>query len=377
MDGYGISVDFDGQQLVVQPKNALAKVALGRSRLVVTSADLVSVSMTKAGLFRNGRLDLVVRDERPCQLHFTRRQQADFEQLYRGLRSFCAGDATTPEVSSRESKQQPRPASAERSTGKSLLLRGSGWFGQEVVGESHYFQALRSLAGATFTGEREMTAHLRREPSNRHDRNAVQVLIERRLVGYLPRESAAEYVTPLHAVEKSGKIAQCRARVWWRRGPGDFIASVSLDLAEPSVLFPINDVDGRSRHMFIPPGRSYQLTRESEHLDVLGPLMSRAHAQSKALVVASLRVLERSGPRSKSEVVVVYVDGREIGELTKQTSAKLLSIVRPLQEAGITCYADAVLTGNALAVEAKLNISPPEALPHDFVRQLQLAVQQA
>ena len=48
MDGYGISVDFDGQQLVVQPKNALAKVALGRNRLVVTSADLVSVSMTKA-----------------------------------------------------------------------------------------------------------------------------------------------------------------------------------------------------------------------------------------------------------------------------------------------------------------------------------------
>ncbi len=105
--------------------------------------------------------------------------------------------------------------------------------------------------------------------------------------------------------------------------------------------------------------------------------MSRAHTQGKVLVVASLRVLERSGPRSKSEVVVIYVDGEEIGELTKQTSAKLSSIVRPLQEAGITCYADVVLTGNALAVEAKLNISPPEALTRDFVRQLQLAVQQA
>ncbi|MFJ5988859.1 HIRAN domain-containing protein [Lentzea sp. NPDC092896] len=376
MDGYGISVDFDGRRLVVQPKNVLAKVALGRSRLVVTSAELVSASMTRAGLFRNGRLDLVVRDELPCQLHFTRKQQADFEQLYRGLLSLCEGVVTTTEAPRRQSAR-PRSASAEQVVGRSLMLRGRGWFGQEVVGESHYFKELRGLAGATTTGEREMVAQLRREPSNRHDRNAVQVLIERRVVGYLPRESAAEYAIPLQSVERAGKVAQCRARVWWRRGPGDFIASVSLDLADPAVLFAINEIDGRSRHMVIPSGRSYQLTRESDHLDVLGPLMTRVHPQGKALVVASLRVLERTGPRSKSEVVMVYVDGQEIGELTKQTSAKLLPIVRPLQEAGITCYADVVLTGNALVVEAKLNISPPEELPHDFVRQLQRVVQQA
>jgi hypothetical protein len=376
VDGYGISVDFDGRQLVVQPKNVLAKVALGRSRLVVTSAELVSASMTRAGLFRNGRLDLVVRDEVPCQLHFTRRQQADFEQLYRGLLSLCPEAATTTEASRRQSRK-PRSVPVGSATGKSLLLRGLGWFGQEVVGESHYFTALRGLAGAASTGEREMVAQLRREPSNRHDRNAVQVLIEGKVVGYLPRESAVDYVTPLEMVERAGKVAQCRARVWWRRGPGDFIASVSLDLAEPALLFAINEIDGRSRHMVIPSGRSYQLTRESDHLDVLGPLMRRVHPQGKALVVASLRVVERSGPRSKTEIVVVSVDGQEIGELTKQTSAKLLPIVRPLQHAGITCYADVVLTGNALVVEAKLKISPPEELPDDFVRQLQRAAQQA
>jgi hypothetical protein len=87
--------------------------------------------------------------------------------------------------------------------------------------------------------------------------------------------------------------------------------------------------------------------------------------------------VERSGARSKSEVVAVFVDDREIGELTKQTSARLTSIVRPLQEAGVTCYADVVLIGNSLVVEAKLNISPPEELSHDFVRKLQLAAQRA
>jgi len=154
MDGYGISVGFDGQQLVVEPKNALAGVALGGSKLVVTSSALVSVSMTKAGLFRNGRLDLVVRDRRPCQLHFTRKQQADFEKLYRDLLSFGEQVASATGVSSSQPAQS-RPAPAAHLSGKPLLLRGAGWFGQEVVGESHYFQALRRLSGKASTGERE------------------------------------------------------------------------------------------------------------------------------------------------------------------------------------------------------------------------------
>ncbi|MDX3655726.1 HIRAN domain-containing protein [Streptomyces sp. ID05-26A] len=381
MDGYRISVDFDGIQLVVTPKNVLAKAALGRSRLVVTSAELVSVSMSRAGLFRNGRLDLVVRDGHPCQLHFTRRQQSEFERLHSGLLSLCAdADADkAPETPRVQPKPKPsRPAAGESSSGPSLLLRGSGWFGQEVVGESHYSKELRRLAGAGSTGEREMVAHLRREPSNRHDRNAVQVLINGSVVGYLPRESAAEYSTSLTMLERSGKTGRCRARVWWRRTGGDFMASVSLDLADPALLFPMNAADERSRHLVIPAGRrSYQLTRENEHLDVLGAFMGRVHPLGKALVVASLQVVERAGPRSKSEIVVVHLDGEEIGELTKQTSAKLLPIVRPLRNAGITCYADVVLTGNTLAVEAKLIVSPPEELPQDFVQQLQRAVQQA
>ncbi|HEX7304360.1 HIRAN domain-containing protein [Lentzea sp.] len=376
MDGYGISVDFDGLQLVVEPKNAVAEAALGRRRLVVTGPELVSVSMARAGLFRNGRLDLVVRDGQPCKLHFTRRQQADFERLYHGLLSFRVEVANVAGMA-RPQPERLRPALVERPAEKSLRLRGKGWFGQEVVGESHYFQDLRRLAGKASTGERETIAQLRREPSNRHDRNAVQVLVDGRLVGYLPRESAAEYATSLKLLEKSNRIPECRARLWWRRGPGDFIASVSLDLADPELLFPINEIDDRSPHMMVPAGRSYQLTRENEHLDVLGPLMGRAHPQSRALVLASLHGVERTGPRSTSEVVAVRVDGQEIGELTKQTSAKLLPVVRPLQNAGITCYAEVVLTGNALAVEAKLNISPPEDLPHDFVQRMQKAVQRA
>ncbi|GLY49703.1 HIRAN domain-containing protein [Lentzea sp. NBRC 102530] len=378
MDGLGISVEFDGSLLVVTPSNALGKVSLGTNRLVLRGADLVSVSLSKAGLFRNGRLDLVVREGRPCQLHFTRRQQADFERLHGGLLSLCAGTAKAPQPVQmrRERPERPRAAAVRSSREQPVLLRGSGHCGQEVVGESHYFEELRGLAGKGSTGEKEMTARLRREPSNRHDRNAVLVLIDENPVGYLPREVAAEYAPVLTMLERSGKVGECRARLWWRRG-GDFMASVSLDLADPALLFPVNEVDSGSPHLIVPPGRNYQLSRENEHMDVLGPFMERFQPQTKVLVTAGLSVVERVGPRTRTEIVVVHLDGQEIGELTKPTSAKLLPVVRPLQNAGITCYADVVLTGNALAVEARLTISPPEELPQDFVQELQRVIRQA
>ena len=52
-------------------------------------------------------------------------------------------------------------------------------------------------------------------------------------------------------------------------------------------------------------------------------------------------------------------------------SAKFLPLVEPLEAAGIACYAEVLLTGNVLAVEASVRLTPPEALPHDFIQYLQ------
>ena len=63
----------------------------------------------------------------------------------------------------------------------------------DVVGESHYQRDLASLKMAMATSPGwsvDAVAWLVREPNNRYDRNAVQVLIHRRLVGYLSREDA-------------------------------------------------------------------------------------------------------------------------------------------------------------------------------------------
>src|SRR6266545_6996481 len=129
------------------------------------------------------------------------------------------------------------------SAGLEPTVRGHGFCGQQVVGESHYFDALRKLSGRSNTGERDVIAIIAREPGNRHDRNAIRVTIDGRVVGYLPREDAEAYQIPLRLLEDQRRAAVCRARLWWSRERDAFIASVSLDLAEPASLVPVNSVD--------------------------------------------------------------------------------------------------------------------------------------
>lgn len=72
----------------------------------------------------------------------------------------------------------------------------------EVVGESHYQDRLWRLAGG-FCIDRvrcPVTALLVPEPDNQHDSNAVKVVIDGSLVGYLSREDAAEYLPGLKSL---------------------------------------------------------------------------------------------------------------------------------------------------------------------------------
>jgi hypothetical protein len=65
----------------------------------------------------------------------------------------------------------------------------------EVVGESHYQEALWTLVGGRST-ERvrfETYAVLLPNPDNREDANAIEVRIDGEIVGYLSRADAAEY----------------------------------------------------------------------------------------------------------------------------------------------------------------------------------------
>lgn len=74
-----------------------------------------------------------------------------------------------------------------------IRLTKGGFF--EVVGEASYQDALEAICGGRnfYSAEHQCKALLIPEPNNPHDPNAVQVIVDRKVVGYLARAHAVEY----------------------------------------------------------------------------------------------------------------------------------------------------------------------------------------
>lgn len=90
MDGYMIDVQCDAQTLRVRGKNKLARVALageahGDGDVVIPRADIASVKFKGANMMVNGNLIVTTTAGARYQMHFRRKQMADFEALAREL----------------------------------------------------------------------------------------------------------------------------------------------------------------------------------------------------------------------------------------------------------------------------------------------------
>ena len=121
------------------------------------------------------------------------------------------------------------------SGGPAGRISGPGDYEVDVVGESHYQDALERICdGRTDeSAEKYVDAALILEDDNRHDRKAVRVDIEGRTVGYLSREFARSYRDRLKQAGHPDLVGICKAVIvggWDRgkRGRGHF--GVRLDL---------------------------------------------------------------------------------------------------------------------------------------------------
>lgn len=142
---------------------------------------------------------------------------------------FALGVALLIWLANRQPKRQPKPAVA---AGLQVEFDGDGDYETDVVGESHYQDALSEICGGkTEAGhERECQATLKPEPENPHDANAVGVWIEGRKVGHLARSMAVGFSD---AMRKRG-VAEltCGAVIvgGWARKSGTGHFGVRLDL---------------------------------------------------------------------------------------------------------------------------------------------------
>jgi hypothetical protein len=104
-------------------------------------------------------------------------------------------------------------------------LTSGGLF--DVVGEASYQSALERISGGRgeFSAEHQCKAILAPEDGNPHDPNAVQVLIDGKVVGYLARAHAAEYRQHVGAVS-----ATCDAKIVGGWDDGETVGSFGVKL---------------------------------------------------------------------------------------------------------------------------------------------------
>lgn len=251
-----------------------------------------------------------------------------------------------------------------------------GSYRQEVAGESNYLDAIRAIVGGhTEWTEVTTQALLVPEPTNRYDRNAVQVVIDGNVVGYLPREDAARYVPLLTHLVNHDWVGRTAAQVGGGLFDDDFdedddlrgfrqstarrfSGTVRLDLAEPHMLMPANQPPSEA-HVMLPSGRAIQVTGEEDHLDTLAPLIPQA---GETWIYATLH--EMTGRKA---LVEVRVNGSAAGRLTPGMSGELLPAIRHFAETGRATAGRAILKGNRLKADVALYVARAGELPPDLL----------
>jgi|KBSSwiStaDraftv2_1062776.scaffolds.fasta_scaffold1097167_1 hypothetical protein len=117
------------------------------------------------------------------------------------------------------------------------LARGRG-FTFEVVGEANYQDALDVLCGGKCEDghKLEARAQLIFQEDNPYDPNAIAVLIDRRLVGYVPRDLARSMRSAILTLNPEERPVTCDALVvggWLRDEDDEGHYGVRLSLAHP------------------------------------------------------------------------------------------------------------------------------------------------
>lgn len=192
----------------------------------------------------------------------------------------------------------------------------------KVVGESNYQEALEAACGGrSGDGARVplVTASLRREPTNQHDRNAVRADLNGRCAGYIPRDQAPIFGEVLGKMAEQGLPPTCRAWLTggWDRGVLDR-GSFGIVLDVHPDLQVIDDAP------MLPFGTGrVSITGEEGSQAYLTSLLE---GQDRAEVLASLEPDDQS--------ILVDVGGMKVGKLTPKMSARYGLWVSEILSAG-------------------------------------------
>jgi hypothetical protein len=261
-----------------------------------------------------------------------------------------------------------KPTSSEMpsipSHSKSVELNSSGYFSQNVVGESFYTDNLKKVT-RNRSGEIFVMATLIREPGNRFDRNAVRVDINGLPVGHIPKEDAVSFHALLDYANSQGLSVTTKARVWWDAGDG--YGSVGLDVGDPDFALVINLQDLAPNAVVWPSGKRFQVQKESENFEAIKEVLNLAYGESGCAAFIEVR----NSVNDKGKALIEIARGSvRLGELSPATGKKFMPVLERLQEDGSLLFMLCEITGNALAAEITILAKSPEDLTREELAML-------
>lgn len=247
-------------------------------------------------------------------------------------------------------------------------LRPAGWdksAWQEVVGESHYQPALELAAGGRCEDgpvQCLVTAQLVAEPTNPHDPAAVQVRVDGNCVGYIPRGETYQFHPMLHAFREAGQPATCRAwlKGGWDRGDGNRGSfGIDLDLRI--------ELDGSIRGYtaedgFLPSGYSVNVVGEEHCQDLIATLHTGQPFVAE-LVEADSDPLR---PKVQGPLVLVMVNGEQVGALTPKMSERYLPLIRDVQAARYPATCRGYVEAGPKKLEVKVGAVSPAKISNAY-----------
>lgn len=259
--------------------------------------------------------------------------------LYRIVRDTPSADSEDdPSSGAAESLSDPDGETGDDAPPRAIRLASRGR--QGVAGEAYYTKHIARVVGrrrvpsaGDWDSGLHVIAYLDRQPTSKHDRNAVRVRMlgggKLGTVGYLPATVAPAWQPAIRGVEQRGAIASCRAAIYRQHG-GRQNYVIVLRLSPPEAAVFDNDLpDGAA---VIAAERECAVTGEQNHQEAVG--------EAARMVWATLHPATVQGGKFAGEATIeVRIDGQRVGALTAAQGQR---------------YAPVLSTGSVVACEAEV-----------------------
>lgn len=256
---------------------------------------------------------------------------------------------------------------------REYVIPARGWANKEIAGEFYYSDAILALLPRLPSigdpVEAELQVDLVPEKDNPHDRRAVSVRSDGKVLGYLPREMAADYALPVQRIVASGARVRAAASVYaytnqWKGEPE---IQMRVALPEPEMMAPVNRGYPVNTTV-LPYGRSYQVTKEEDHFD---HLFDYVPSNGSGMVILTMHRKESMLKNGTSrEIIELRLDGERAGELTTATSKYYLPLVQHALDMDRTIGVWSKLTGSGLAAELTIHGTKSNEVTDQWLRSM-------